>query len=351
MSTPATSSTHTARCNFNRLHRNTTQSPDLDDCKKRKLQKTNPQIVHPAEPATKKRRGRPSKRPATPVSQGATASSGSRSSLPTRRRYSLRSQGQLPTPEPSQQQTPETEVSSENDIESVAAGSVTPPQHHTPAQDQELDDIIMVDNSIIASSVDGNNTPDQTHTPDDASIVRETPVREQPGSEVADVQDHLSPFVRRGRGSENPFVNHTPIINRFSRRLGSDASDREENNVHYATRGGQDRDYRAEADALRASRTALRENLEASTALVHTLQNRLLQREGDTMAERALLTQAQADLADTQAQIQGVKTSVVRLGSTLAVFVFGVAAYAAWTWVNGPEFQYIRKRRADFLME
>lgn len=335
MSTPAASSSTTTRCAVDRLHRDQSLSPDLDECKKRKRQATAQNSDHSAVPTPKKRRGRPAKTATTPSST----------------RYALRSQGQLPTPEASQRHTPDTEDGSEDtDVEA----SSTSAQPRTPDQSQEPGDTIVVNNSTITSSRNSDDALDQLHTPDDTSIVYETPLQEQPGLEVADVQDHMFPFARRGADSENPFLGNSPIDNHFSRRLGSMASAREVDNIHYTTRGDRDhrdRDYQAEADGLRASRTALREHLEASTALVHTLQTRLLQNEGNTLANRALLTQAQADLAEARARVQDGRSSVVRLASTLAVFVFSVAAYAVWTWVNGPEMEYIRKRRADVLME
>ncbi|CZT18584.1 uncharacterized protein RCC_04428 [Ramularia collo-cygni] len=325
MSNPASSSIRISRCELARLHREPSQSSTLEDCRKRKLQETATQTPNTTGSATKKHRGRPAKATSTPSSQS-SGLSGDSTPFTARPGYPLDSRGELPTPEGSPQHTPET----------------------------ELHDIVMVENTPVAGNMNSsNNIFDEDQSFDDTSIVPDTPLPEQPTYEGIEIQDRQSPFVRLATELENPFIG-SPIESDFLRRFASISSDRESDNVHYTVRGGgdhEDRDYQAEADGLRESRSALRVNLEASTALVHTLQNRLVQNEGDTVANRALLAQAQADLIEAQERVEGVRTSMRRLGSILAIVVFGATVYVLWVWLNGPEMAYIRKRRTDLLME
>lgn len=366
MPSPATSSSDRSRCEYDRLH---LHSEDAEDCNKRKREEIEDDET-PIGPAPKRRRGRSAKTLATPYSQDAFSAANS-SPLAAHPRYQLRSREELPTPEPSQQHTPEFEASP--DENAIIAGPTTPSQDLD--QRSELVDTIMVDNSTIANgdgSRDVSEIPADTtivlETPFDdqpglevainqneyGTIVRETPFEEQPGLEVVQNQDRFGPFVRQSYEMENPFIDQPPVKSRFGDRLFGGLSDQERNNTHYTTRGGRgdaSRDYEAENNALRQSRAALQRDLEASTALVKDLNNRLMQKGGGETVTSARLSQAETELAEVRAQVQDSKTLANRLGSALTSVVGIVAIYGVWAWVNGPEMQYIRKRRSDVLMD
>lgn len=359
MQTPtAPSSTSSVRCEKSRLHFN---SHNTDECKKRKRQEADVRIIDVTKPAIKRHRTHPDQEPVAQDSQRSISSASLTSHTPAPRTPHHRG-GELPTPDATQVQTSDIEDLQHETIAvavpGLPAGHQRDQHHELEDQGQGLGDIIMVDNSdiaTVASSRDDTDTGGSLDTPAGTTIVLDTPLAEQPGLEVVENQDQVPDFVRHSYEPHNPFINRPPANTQFNRGLSAMvAADRERQNVHYTIRNGdgeENRDYQSEANQLRASRAAMREHLDASTALANTLHTKLLQIEGSTVADQTLLAQVQADLADARARIQQDHRIVKCLRIALGVVVVGVAMYAGWGWYNGPEMQYIRRRRANVLTE
>lgn len=373
MSSPATSSNSVSRCDFARLHRHS------DNCEKREREENTSRVAVVTEPTSKTRCGGPPKTPKTPGRHRAILSV-VRSPPPAHKRRSLRPQGQLPTPDPSQQHNPETEhdpndtivvselakpaiPATEDDHKHVIIGAEPSDlmQHQEQDPGEEAGNVFIAENS--AESDDSNETMSNNPS-NNASVARsslgltsilcDASLEEQPGLEVAEYQNPSSPFIRGSLDDEDPFINRPPVFTELVRRLKSARAESERERIHYTTHailGPQHRDYEEEARRLRKSRAALRENLVASTTLIQTLQNRMAQGDGDETAIKALLTQARADLAAVQARDQVQSTFASFWRWMAIVFVIVIIGFTLWGWLHGPEMEYIRKRREEVLTE
>lgn len=104
-----------------------------------------------------------------------------------------------------------------------------------------------------------------------------------------------------------------------------------------------------QTDRLRVTLTTLREALTNSTALVNNLRTRNDFFRAENLAKQAQLTEVQKarDSAKVVAQEQDARWRFVVLVVSLLVVVS--VGYAYWCWCEGPEMQYVLRRRREVL--
>ncbi|KAF2207097.1 hypothetical protein CERZMDRAFT_102794 [Cercospora zeae-maydis SCOH1-5] len=185
------------------------------------------------------------------------------------------------------------------------------------------------DNITVASTL---RTPMSAMSPASTQIVEETPLSQLTGHQRRRevVNDTPAPASRRASANAPEVV---------SRKAGS---------VHCATHP----DQATEIARLRQSRNVLVQSLEASTANFNRLQARILATRGDNSAVTEELQNARLDRERAVTALAGVNKSRGRDATGLLVFLFvAVMFLLVWVWVNGPEYEYIRKRRVQVLCE
>lgn len=110
-----------------------------------------------------------------------------------------------------------------------------------------------------------------------------------------------------------------------------------------------------EIQRLRQSRNGLVQTLEASTAHVKRLQAKLLVYAREKTALTKELEGRQVEHGEASAdEVSSWKWRclLARCGQyLLGVLMLVVVLYFVWLWVNAPELDYIRKRRAELLSE
>lgn len=108
-----------------------------------------------------------------------------------------------------------------------------------------------------------------------------------------------------------------------------------------------------EKSRLRGSMATLREKLASSTALINNLRTRNDVFQAENTAKEAKLKEAREErdrlraVADTETESGEALRIFVLMALSLAVLL--VVVYSYWCWYNGPEMQYVLRRRREVL--
>ncbi|KAM3417111.1 hypothetical protein BST61_g8687 [Cercospora zeina] len=206
----------------------------------------------------------------------------------------------------------------------------TPPREKLlPEQLNSDSEADIRDNIVVAS---GRRNSMAATSPASTQVVEETPLWQLNGQQ-------------RFRNS----VDDTPTP--ASRRAPAKAQEEVDpgaESVHYATHP----DQATEIARLRKSRNVLVQALEASTANLNRLQTRILATGGDRSALAEEPQQAKLDRERALTAVAGVNKFSGRVLTDLLVFLLvTMVFFLVWVWVNGPDYEYIQKRRTQVLCE
>ncbi|GIZ45648.1 hypothetical protein CKM354_000880500 [Cercospora kikuchii] len=118
--------------------------------------------------------------------------------------------------------------------------------------------------------------------------------------------------------------------------------------IHYAT----DPDPAVEIAKLRKSRNVLIQSLEESTVQLNRFRaTRLVRNEGN-LAVVEELRKAEMDQSRAMAALGIAENWKGKITTMFLGFLMGVMVlFLLWVWVNGPDYQYIRKRRVEVLRD
>ncbi|PPJ51260.1 hypothetical protein CBER1_08164 [Cercospora berteroae] len=179
-------------------------------------------------------------------------------------------------------------------------------------------------NIVVAS---GRQAPVPAVSPASTQVVEETPQ-----------------FAQQRR-QEAVMNNPTRAHRRAPEVVGMEG---DSDSIHYAT----DPDPAIEIAKLRKSRNVLAQSLEESTAQLNRFRaSRLVHGEGNSAVteelQKAGLDQPRAMTALGVADKWKGRVTTIFLGFLMGVMVL----FLLWVWVNGPDYQYIRKRRVEVLSE
>ncbi|PIA94784.1 hypothetical protein CB0940_08034 [Cercospora beticola] len=175
--------------------------------------------------------------------------------------------------------------------------------------------------------VPGRQTPVPAVSPASTQVVEETPQFAQ--------QRHREAIMN------NPTRAH--------RRAPETAGPEEDSgSIHYAT----DPDPAIEIAKLRKSRNVLAQSLEESTAQLNRFRASQVVRGQSKSAETEELQRAGLDPSRAMAALGTADNWRGRITAIFLGFLMGVMVlFLLWVWANGPDYEYIRKRRADVLYE
>lgn len=291
------------RCSHKRIHRDTTNIGDHNNCE------VPPIVIWTPDPprtgssnrqandqSPKRGRGRPRKQTLiTPPDDQADFSDNQdipSSPLESRSTAFLRPFGSLFTPQASQEESALPAEDETSDMESSIAPHSEVLQH-TPGGTSFVPDTPFGDTAVV-----------QGHDPGPESFVRE------------DTTPELSQAVTTSN------VDNTREYDFLQQKL--------------------------EEQQLRRSRARCIEELEDSTALVNRLQTRRQILEAQTKETNAMLARTKLD---GEANKEDAEHTKQQLGGLLVLLIGLIVAYVLWGWYKAPDMEYIRQRREAVLTE
>jgi hypothetical protein len=102
---------------------------------------------------------------------------------------------------------------------------------------------------------------------------------------------------------------------------------------------------------LRESILRLQDNLNTSTAIVNNLQARDKFHRLDGAAKKAEARRIRECLCKAKRAVARERMAKLVLMGALCIVVLMLVAYCYLAWMRGPEMEYVRRRRAEILLE